>query len=223
MVHQLPVETAGGNGWVIRAYGVEDDPKQPLEKATWFNRPMAGDAGTARADERGNLEAVEKRRRYGMRALFPVTTPDEAWACARWMMGYASGYGVERWRAARRLSLAESAHCADGKALAEARNRRLQGIWQELWLSWRRLARTCGRCWRICRDWRRQPRRGVRCAPCWGIAQGQRGEFDAGRQPCWCRRRGCWTVRGFEQEAALAEGEAFTCIQDAVREGTGRR
>ena len=64
-------------------------------------------------------------------ALFPVTTPDEAWACARWMMGYASGYGVERWRALRRLSLAESAGCADGKALAEARNRRLQGIWQD--------------------------------------------------------------------------------------------
>ena len=36
-----------------------------------------------------------------------------------------------QWRAARRLSLAESAQCADGKALAEARNQRLQGIWQE--------------------------------------------------------------------------------------------
>jgi len=31
VAHQLPVETPGGNGWVIRAYGVEDDPKQELE------------------------------------------------------------------------------------------------------------------------------------------------------------------------------------------------
>lgn len=130
VVHQLPVEGPGLSGWVIRAYGVEDDPKFSMEKATWFNRPMP-----------------ETLTRLGLRteevwsdgdtptlwnaALFPVTTPAEAWDCARWMMGYASGYTVERWRAAQRLSLASSALCANGKALAESRSRRLQGIWQE--------------------------------------------------------------------------------------------
>ena len=40
VVHQLPVDGPDGSGWVIRAYGVEDDPKQPTENATWFNRPI---------------------------------------------------------------------------------------------------------------------------------------------------------------------------------------
>jgi len=40
VVHQLPVEASSGNGWVIRVYGVEDDPKQALASATWFNRPI---------------------------------------------------------------------------------------------------------------------------------------------------------------------------------------
>jgi len=40
VVHQLPVEADGGNGWVIRVYGVEDDAKQALVNATWFNRPI---------------------------------------------------------------------------------------------------------------------------------------------------------------------------------------
>jgi fucokinase len=130
VVHQLPVETPEGNGWVIRAYGVEDDPKQPLKNATWFNRPI-----------------FESFERLGLRpdevwtsgedpllwnaALFPIATPADAWICARWMMGYASGYDLRRWRAARRLSLAESALCADGKILAEARSMRLHGIWQD--------------------------------------------------------------------------------------------
>ena len=130
VVHQLPVDWLDGSGWVIRAYGVEDDPKQLLKNATWFNRPI-----------------LESFQRLGLRteevwtsgqeptlwnaALFPVATPDDAWACARWMMGYASGYDLNRWHAARRLSLAESARCADGKALAEARSFRLQGIWHD--------------------------------------------------------------------------------------------
>ena len=115
---------------MIRVYGVEDDPKQAIENGTWFNRPILETL------ERLGLRSAEvwaagEAPTLWNAALFPVTTPDEAWACARWMMGYASGYSAERWRAARRLSLAESAQCADGKALAEARNHRLQGIWQE--------------------------------------------------------------------------------------------
>ena len=40
VVHQLPVELPEGRGWVMRAYGVEDDSKQPFANATWFNRPI---------------------------------------------------------------------------------------------------------------------------------------------------------------------------------------
>ena len=130
VVHQLPVEAEGGNGWVIRVYGVEDDPKQALENATWFNRPIQETLALLGLASKEIWGAEEAPTLWNAR-LFPVATPDEAWACARWMMGYASGYGMEQWRLARRLSLAESAQRADGKALAEARNRRLQGIWQE--------------------------------------------------------------------------------------------
>jgi len=74
-------------------------------------------------------------------------------------MGYASEYGLEQWRAAQRQSLAGSAGCADGKALAEARNRRMQGIWQE---TVRRIGRVghgiCAHCWPICLVWRRRQR-----------------------------------------------------------------
>lgn len=77
VVHQMPVGVAGEHGWVMRVYGVEDDPKQTLEKAIWFNRPI--------------LEMLE---RLGLRcedvwvsgeaptlwnvALFPVTKPEDA-------------------------------------------------------------------------------------------------------------------------------------------------
>ena len=95
VMHQLPVEVAGETGWVVRVYGVEDDPKQVLEKATWFNRPILETLerlGFSREEIWNSGEAPT----LWNAALFPVTTPDEAWACARWMMGYASGYGVER-------------------------------------------------------------------------------------------------------------------------------
>ncbi|HEV2134774.1 MAG TPA: bifunctional fucokinase/fucose-1-phosphate guanylyltransferase [Terracidiphilus sp.] len=129
VVHQLPVQDAAGPGWVIRAYGVEDDPKHTFENATWFNRPILETLSPLglRPDE---VWKAGGPRTLWDAALFPVTTPDEAWACARWMMGYGGGYDSEKWRRARRLSLAESARSADGKSIAEARSRRLQNIWQ---------------------------------------------------------------------------------------------
>jgi fucokinase len=130
VVHQLPVDMPDGSGWVIRAYGVEDDPKQAVEKATWFNRPILETLERLRL-QRAEIWSADEEPTLWNAELFPVTTPDEAWMCARWMMGYASGYNLDRWRAARRLSLAESARCTDGKALAEARSRRLQGIWHD--------------------------------------------------------------------------------------------
>jgi len=69
VVHQLPVEMAGENGWVIRVYGVEDDPKQALEKATWFNQPSWkrwNDLGSAVT----RFGARKKRRRCGTPRCF---------------------------------------------------------------------------------------------------------------------------------------------------------
>ncbi|MGD0789321.1 MAG: bifunctional fucokinase/fucose-1-phosphate guanylyltransferase [Terracidiphilus sp.] len=219
VVHQLPVETAGGNGWVIRVYGVEDDPKQSIESATWFNRPifetmerlgLSGDEvwGAGEAPTLWNA------------TLFPVTTPDEAWACARWMMGYASGYTVEDWRAARRLSLAESARCADGKALAEARNHRLHGIWQETVVE---LAESDA-------DLRPLLANLPGLAPAAAAGRTLRTLAHELRQgsPENLTHAASHLIQaarllgraGFEREAEQAEAEAFTCIQDAVREGT---
>ena len=218
VVHQLPVDVGGEVGWVIRVYGVEDDPKTALEKATWFNRPI--------------LETLE---RLGLRseevwshgeaptlwnaALFPVTTPDEAWACARWMMGYLSAFGLDQWRTSRRLSLAESAGCADGKALAEARNRRLQGIWQDTCVALAKSgtdlrpllanlpglapAAAAGRTLRIHAD-------ELRNGSAEGLTEAASHLIQASR---------LLDRAGFEHEAESSEGEAFACIQDAVRAG----
>jgi fucokinase len=203
-----------------RIYGVEDDPKQPLQNATWFNRPISETMqrlGLSSDDVWGADEAPT----LWNAALFPVTTPDEAWACARWMMGDVSAYGSERWRKARRLSLAESAQCADGKALAEARNHRMQGIWQDtavelaesgadlrpLLANLPGLA-TAARAGRLLRTRAQKLREKGGESLTLAASQLMQAASLLGRA-------------GYEQEAGLVEDEAFTCIQDAVREGVG--
>ncbi|MGD0546946.1 MAG: L-fucokinase, partial [Terracidiphilus sp.] len=217
VVHQLPVETAEGNGWVIRTYGVEDDPKQALEDATWFNRPIQETLTRLGLKSAEVWEADEQPTLWNAR-LFPVTTPDDAWACARWMMGYTSKYGVAEWRAVRRLSLAGSAQCADGKALAEARNRRLQGIWQETVVELAEagtdlrplLANLPGL---------------APAAAAGRLLRARAGELRQGAEELThaasllVQASRLLGRAGLEQEAGQAEGDAFTCIHDAVREG----
>ena len=219
VVHQLPVEDAAGNGWVIRTYGVEDDPKQPVSSATWFNRPILETLERLGLSVDEVWDAEEAPTLWNA-ILFPVTTPDEAWACARWMMGYASGYKLENWRAAHRLSLGGSAGCADGKALAEARNRRSQSIWQETVVELAESgtdlrpllanlpglapAAAAGRLLRTRAEELRQ-----------GSAENLTHAASHLLQAARLLGRA-----GFDQEAGLAEAEAFICIQDAVREGT---
>jgi fucokinase len=220
VVHQLPVEWAGGGGWVIRTYGVEDNPKQTLPGATWFNRPILETLERLQLRSEEVWSGVEERSLWNA-ALFPVTTPDEAWACARWLMGYAGGYNATRWRAARRVSLAESANCADAKALAEARNHRLQGIWQETAVE---LAES-----------------GTDLRPLLANLPGLTPAAAAGRtlrtKANALRDLGAESLTlaashlmqaarllrraGFEQEAESAESDAFACIQDAVHDGDG--
>jgi len=220
VVHQLPVETEGRNGWVIRTYGVEDDPKQPLQTATWFNRPISETMQRLGLSSQDVWSADEAPTLWNA-ALFPVTTPDEAWACVRWMTGDVSAYDAERWRKARRLSLAESAQCADGKALAEARNHRMQGIWQDTAVE---LAES-----------------GADLRPLLANLPGLAPAAKAGHllkaRAEQLRTKGGESLTlaasqlmqaasllgraGFQKEAGLVEDEAFSCIQDAVREGVG--
>ncbi len=219
VVHQLPVDGECGTGCVIRAYGVEDDPKQQFENATWFNRPMAETLERLglRCEEIWN--AGEPRNLWSA-PLFPVTTPDEAWECARWMMGYASSFGVDEWRQRTRTSLAESARCADGKGLADARNHRLQGIWQETAVDLAKAgsdlrpllanlpglgpAAAAGRALRAYADELRTGSADQFTLAASHLVQAARLLSRAGR----------------EEEAAQAEADAFTCIQDAVRAGS---
>jgi fucokinase len=217
VVHQLPVEIAGKSGWVIRSYGVEDDPKQRFEEATWFNRPILEtlDRLAIRIEEVWN--AGEERTLWNA-VLFPLTTPNEAWMCARWMMGCPSGYDLDRWRSARRLSLSESARCADGKALAEARNHRLHGIWHdtavELAVSGADLRPLLANL------------PGLAPAAAAGRTLRTRAEELRNRKPEDLTLAASYLMQaahlldraGFEPEAKLAEGKAFTYIQDACRE-----
>jgi fucokinase len=218
VVHQLPVDGECGTGWVIRAYGVEDDPKQLYENATWFNRPIAETVARLGLRIAEIWKAGEPHNLWSA-ALFPVTTPDEAWACARWMMGYTSSFGANEWQQRTRTSLAESARCADGKALADARNHRLQGIWQETVVDLARAgsdlrpllanlpglgpAAAAGRALR---------------AHAYELRAGSADQFTLAASHLMQAAR-LLSRAGREAEAASAEADAFTCIQDAVRAG----
>jgi fucokinase len=219
VVHQLPIEMPDETGWVIRAYGVEDDPKLAMPHATWFNRPIqeALERLGLRSEE---VWTSEQDRALWNAALFPVTSPGEAWKCARWMMGYAVEYDIDHWRRSRRLSLAESARFADGKALAEARNRRSQGIWCETVVE---LAESGA-------DLRPMLANlpGLGPASAAGRSLRQRAEEMRKNGPENLTTAASYLVQsarlleraGAAQEAASAENEAFAYIQDAVREGS---
>ena len=105
VVHQLPVELPDGRrGVSIRVYGVEDDAKLSVVHgaATWLGRPLL-EAVTAlglRTDEVWQGLAREEWTLWNAR-LFPVTTVDEAWACARWMLNLSQDYTVAAMARAR--------------------------------------------------------------------------------------------------------------------------
>jgi fucokinase len=220
VVHQLPVEWAGGGGWVIRTYGVEDNPKQALPGATWFNRPILETLERLQLRSEEVWSGVEERSLWNA-ALFPVTAPDEAWACARWMMGFASDYNADRWRAAPRISLAQSATCTDAKALAEARNHRVQGIWQDTAVE---LAESGT-------DLRPLLTNLPGLAPAAGAGRTLRAKAralqDGGGENLTLaasylmQAARLLSRAGYELEAEEAEGEAFACIQDAVDDCAG--
>ena len=218
VVHQLPVEIEERRGWVIRTYGVEDDSKQPLAKATWLNRPILETLARLGINTEEVWTQGEEPTLWNA-ALFPVTTPDEAWQCARWMMGYAGRFDVAEWRVARRLSLAESAGCADGQVLAETQNHRLKSIWHDTTLE---LAESGA-------DLQPLLANLPGLAPALRAGHSLRARAnrmqsgsheDLTRAASFMMQASRLLARaGLEGEAADSEKAAFTCIQEAVRTG----
>ena len=105
VVHEMPVHLPDGRrGFVVRAYGVEDDPKT----LTWFGRPISEVLKTL------NLDPEE---------VWAGVPPDERclWNARLFLFDN---------REPPRLSLATSTAYADREALVEARDRRRDANWR---------------------------------------------------------------------------------------------
>jgi hypothetical protein len=59
-------------------------------EAWWFNRPILETLKWLELRREEVWGAGEEPTLWNA-SLFPVTSADEAWLCARWMMGYTSG------------------------------------------------------------------------------------------------------------------------------------
>lgn len=127
VLHQVPVVLADGRrGTVIRVYGLEDDPKTD----SWFGRAMMERLAYLGIPVEEVWPEGSQEKSLWHAALFPLTTPEEAWSCSRWMMGLASEYTFDHWLKAERFSLASSTQLADAQEISHARSRRLQANWQ---------------------------------------------------------------------------------------------
>lgn len=139
VAHQVPIHLPNGQrGVVMRVYGVCDDPKGSVASrtATWFGRPILESLELLGIDPELVWPGlpIDARTLWNAR-LFPIGTPDEAWACARWMLGLYAGYSPRDWAKRERYSLASSAQWADTSSLDEARGRRMQQYWSSTALS----------------------------------------------------------------------------------------
>ncbi|HEY3379145.1 MAG TPA: bifunctional fucokinase/fucose-1-phosphate guanylyltransferase [Armatimonadota bacterium] len=133
VVHQVPLALPDGQrGVVIRTYGVNDDPKGSVAQgtATWFGRPLLDTLAALGLDQEQVWPDTPAEARTLWNAhLFPLCTVEQAWACARWMLGIADTFSATEWAAYTRFSLASSTQRADSAALAEARTQRLFANW----------------------------------------------------------------------------------------------
>jgi galactokinase/mevalonate kinase-like predicted kinase len=135
------------------------------------------------------------------------------------MMGYAGEYDLASWRTARRVSLAESAGCADGRVLAEAHNHRLQGIWHDTALELaesgadlRPLLANLPGLAPAAKAGRSLRARAER------MQRGTHENFTLAASYLMQAAR-LLSRAGLEPEAAASEQGAFACIQEAVRAG----
>jgi len=222
VVHQVPVRLENGRrGYVVRVYGVQDDPKAPVAggKATWFGRPILEVLEEAGLDPEWVWPSLPPpERSLWNAALFVFGKTHETWDCARWLMGVAGGCTVEEWKRATRLSLAASSNWADSQALAAERNRRHQASWQAMAVA---LAES-----------------GTDVRPLVAHAPGVAALAEAGRQlqlhskalekdrPTEAASRyfqaGLFLAQaGREREAGRARERAFRCVRLAVEAGGG--
>ena len=105
VAHQVPVQLPDGRrGFVVRTYGVEDDPKTP----TWFGRPIEEVLSTVGLDPAEVWHGVAPQERCLWNAQLFLFNNQEP----------------------PRLSLATSTAYADREALAEARDRRRDANWR---------------------------------------------------------------------------------------------
>lgn len=128
VVHQLPLV---GGGYVTRAFGLHDDPKQLWDSpgATVFNRPWAEWlAGTGISPEALWDGVPASRRTLWTARLYPLSQDREESLALTLPLGAAAGAALAeragpqdgwraRWTAAPRLSLAESLLRADGERI----------------------------------------------------------------------------------------------------------
>jgi fucokinase len=104
-VHQVPVHLPDGRrGFVVRTYGVEDDPKTPV----WFGRPILEVLKTLDLDPEEVWTGIPQQERC-------------LWNARLFLFDN---------HAQPRLSLATSTEYADREALAEARDRRRDANWR---------------------------------------------------------------------------------------------
>src|SRR5271157_113532 len=105
VVHQVPVHLPDGRrGFVVRSYGVEDDPKTP----TWFGRPILEVLKTLDLRPEEVWPGIPQHERCLWNARLFLFNSHEP----------------------PRLSLATSTEYADREALAEARDRRRDANWR---------------------------------------------------------------------------------------------
>ena len=218
VAHQVPVVLPGGRrGVVIRVYGVSDDPKANAPEATWFGRPLLEALATLGMRVEEVWPGIDPASRSLWNAgLFPVGTPDQAWACACWMMGFGEAFSIQQWKETERLSLASSAAWVDNPALADLRLRRLYGNWQTTAIS---LAQSGS-------DLRpllaHAP--GLRLLATTGQAlhaAGTKVEAPAPTQAASLYIQASLFLQqaGLEEEAGRANNAAFKCVERAVEAG----
>ncbi len=127
VVHALPLRTAAGARFVVRVWGVDDNPKQTLPNASWLGRPLEEWLDRLGVGPEAIWPAAggDGDRSLWTARLFPLAaSPEQAWSRARqglsWAADWERGWSAndaDAWLATERLSLAESSELADLPAI----------------------------------------------------------------------------------------------------------
>ena len=128
VLDQLPLQDAPGDAWVTRLYGVADDPKRTVaEGGTFLGRPWAAwlaDAGLAFTDLWPDASDPAACTLWEARLYPPCADREASLDAVLWLQdpakaagqhaeALATAQGIAAWRAAPRLSLAQSYVRAD--------------------------------------------------------------------------------------------------------------